>query len=104
MLLYCSCIQVVYTSAHNAVTLLRVRIYSCQTHVTFFFFFLILRQMGKNKALAHHTSTHFHTRRVSANVFVSLTVCLGGVCWGGAVAPRWSDATHSNGPSVVPVE
>ena len=32
--------------------------------VTFFFFF-ILRRMGKNKALAHHTSTYFHTRRVS---------------------------------------
>ena len=25
----------------------------------------ILRRMGKNKALAHHTSTYFHTRRVS---------------------------------------
>ena len=34
--------------------------------LTFFFFFLfILRRMGKNKALAHHTSTYFHTRRVS---------------------------------------
>ena len=38
--------------------------------VTFFFFFiiiffLILRRMGRNKALAHHTSTYFHTRRVS---------------------------------------
>ena len=35
---------------------------------TFFFFFLfffILRRMGKNRALAHHTSTYFHTRRVS---------------------------------------
>ena len=31
----------------------------------FFFFFLNLRRMGKNKALAHHTSTYFHTRRVS---------------------------------------
>ena len=31
----------------------------------FYFFFLILRRMGKNKALAHHTSTYFHTRRVS---------------------------------------
>ena len=31
----------------------------------FFFFFQILRRMGKNKALAHHTSTYFHTRRVS---------------------------------------
>ena len=29
------------------------------------FFFHILRRMGKNKALAHHTSTYFHTRRVS---------------------------------------
>ena len=29
-----------------------------------FFFFSILRRMGKNKALAHHTSTYFHTRRV----------------------------------------
>ena len=25
----------------------------------------ILWRMGKNKALAHHTSTYFHTRRVS---------------------------------------
>ena len=31
----------------------------------FFFLFFILRRMGKNKALAHHTSTYFHTRRVS---------------------------------------
>ena len=30
-----------------------------------FFFFFILRRMGKNKALAHHTSTIFNTRRVS---------------------------------------
>ena len=29
-----------------------------------FFFFFILRRMGKNKAQAHHTSTYFHTRRV----------------------------------------
>ena len=34
--------------------------------LTFFFFFFILRRMGKNKATkAHHTSTYFHTRRVS---------------------------------------
>ena len=31
----------------------------------FFFFFFILRRMGKNKAEACHTSTYFHTRRVS---------------------------------------
>ena len=31
----------------------------------FFFFFFILGRMGKSKALAHHTSTYFHTRRVS---------------------------------------
>ena len=31
----------------------------------FFSSFFILRRMGKNKALAHHTSTYFHTRRVS---------------------------------------
>ena len=30
----------------------------------FFLFFYILRRMGKNKALAHHTSTYFHTRPV----------------------------------------
>ena len=30
-----------------------------------FFFLFILRRMGKNKALAHHTSTYFLTRRVS---------------------------------------
>ena len=29
------------------------------------FYFFILRRMGKNKALAHHTSTYFYTRRVS---------------------------------------
>ena len=27
-----------------------------------FFFFFILRRMGKNKTLAHHTSAYFHTR------------------------------------------
>ena len=32
---------------------------------SFFFFFFILRRMGKSKALAHHTSTYFHSRRVS---------------------------------------
>ena len=31
----------------------------------FFSFFFILRRMGKNRALAHHASTFFHTRRVS---------------------------------------
>ena len=31
----------------------------------FFFFFYILRRMGRNKAQAHHASTYFHTRRVS---------------------------------------
>ena len=31
----------------------------------FFLFFFILRRMGKSKALAHHTFTYFHTRRVS---------------------------------------
>ena len=31
----------------------------------FSFSFFILRRMGKNKALAHHTSAYFHTRRVS---------------------------------------
>ena len=30
-----------------------------------FFVFFILRRMGKNKALAHHTPAYFHTRRVS---------------------------------------
>ena len=38
----------------------------------FFFFsssFFILRRMGKNKALAHHTSTYFHTRRVSIDAW-----------------------------------
>ena len=30
-----------------------------------FFLLYILRRVGKNKALAHHTSTYFHTRRVS---------------------------------------
>ena len=30
----------------------------------YLFFFFILRRMGKNEALAHHTFTYFHTRRV----------------------------------------
>ena len=30
-----------------------------------YLFIFILRRMGINKALAHHTSTYFHTRRVS---------------------------------------
>ena len=34
----------------------------------FFCLYFILRRMGKNKAQAHHTSTYFHTRRVSMNV------------------------------------
>ena len=34
-----------------------------QSSCFFFCFFFILRRMGKNKALAHHTSTYFHTRR-----------------------------------------
>ena len=39
---------------------------SRRTKLIFFFFSpFILRRMGKNKALAHHTSTYFHTRRVS---------------------------------------
>ena len=33
--------------------------------ILFYFIFFILRRMGKNKALAHHTSAYFHTRRVS---------------------------------------
>ena len=33
--------------------------------VFLFFLFFILRRVGQNKALAHHTSTYFHTRRVS---------------------------------------
>ena len=36
-----------------------------QVHGDFFSLFFILRRMGKNKDLAHHTSTYFHTRRVS---------------------------------------
>ena len=36
-----------------------------QIHSFFLFFSFILRRMGKNKASAHHTSTYFHTRRVS---------------------------------------
>ena len=31
----------------------------------YFSFFCILPRIGKNKALAHHTSTYFHMRRVS---------------------------------------
>ena len=33
--------------------------------IIIFFFVLVLRQMRINKALAHHTSTYFQTRRVS---------------------------------------
>ena len=36
---------------------------ACDLHNVVFFF--ILRRMGKNKVLAHHPSTYFHTRRVS---------------------------------------
>ena len=32
--------------------------------IIIFFFIIILRRMGKNIALAPHTSTYFHTRRV----------------------------------------
>ena len=40
-------------------------IYPTRTRRSDFFFFFILGRMGKKKALAHHTSTYFHTRRVS---------------------------------------
>ena len=40
------------------------RVLPCIGQVVFFLFF-ILRRTGKNKALAHHTSTYFHTRHVS---------------------------------------
>ena len=36
---------------------------------SFFFFFILRRMMGKNKALAHHTSTYFHTRHGSGSSF-----------------------------------
>ena len=29
------------------------------------YIYIFLRRMGKKKALAHHTSTYFHTRHVS---------------------------------------
>ena len=32
---------------------------------SYFFFYPPADDMGQNKALVHHTSTHFHTRRVS---------------------------------------
>ena len=46
---------------------MNVEIYllSVPTSGLVFFFFFILRRMGKNKTLAHHTPTYFHTRRVS---------------------------------------
>ena len=39
----------------------------------FLVFFFIQRRMGKNKALAHHTSTYFHTRRVSIMLMLGMT-------------------------------
>ena len=55
----------------KAATVIRAALVSEETgsafHTSFFFscFFFILRRMGKNKALAHHTFTYFQTRRVS---------------------------------------
>ena len=37
----------------------------------FFFFYPPADRMGKNKALAHHTSTYFHTRRVDVTQLLS---------------------------------
>ena len=51
-------------SAASRVVCLRTEQMSKSTRF-FFFFLYILRRMGKNKALAHLTSTYFHTRRVS---------------------------------------
>ena len=73
-----------YTPAVSS-TIFRVDIHS-NIYRCFFFslFFFILRRMGKNKALAHHTSTNFYTRRVSIlqmyyppNVYNSHVLCQG---------------------------
>ena len=47
-----------------------------------FFFFFILRRMGKNKALAHHTSTYFHTRRGSIKLSCFRSPTLAGAPFG----------------------
>ena len=44
--------------------------------------FFILRRMGKNKAQAHHTSTYFHTRRVSIELSCFRNPMLAGVSFG----------------------
>ena len=46
-----------------------------------FFFFFFLRRMGKNKALAHHTSTCFHTRRVSIELSCFRSPTLAGLAF-----------------------
>ena len=46
------------------------------------FCFFILRRMGKNKALAHHTSTYFHTRRVSIQLHCFRSPTLAGAPFG----------------------
>ena len=43
----------------------REGVYLFGLFIYLFIYFLILRRMGKNKDLAHRTSTYFHTRRVS---------------------------------------
>ena len=53
-----------YTGLFSKI-LLKSNTSSMMYSIFFFFLFFILRRMGKNKALAHHTSTYFHTRRVS---------------------------------------
>ena len=49
--------------------------------ITFFFFFFFFI-LGKNKALAHHTSTYFHTRRVSISLSCFRSPTLAGAPFG----------------------
>ena len=51
-------------------------------YLLFFFSSFILRRMGKNKALAHHTSTYFHTRRVSIQLSCFRSPTLAGAPFG----------------------
>ena len=62
-------------SAHNKISR-RWEFPPSRNFVLFCSCFFILRRMGENNALAHHTSTYFHTRRVSIelNCFRSPTL------------------------------
>ena len=54
-----------YSGAANAMYEYVAAPFHRPPRVFFFFNYFILGRMGKNKALAHHIFTYFHTRRVS---------------------------------------